>query len=100
MSGIHTRETKAIQRRLEALEIEHLRELVARQAKRIERLSRCQRLLRERVNYWRRESYDESRRADMFHDLTLHMQESLKGQQTGLTLDGRLILVPTSAEVS
>lgn len=97
MSGVHTRETRAIQRRLEALEIEHLRQLVAQQARRIARLHRCNRLLHERVDYWRRESYDESRRADLFHDLTLQMQDSLKDQKTGLTLDGRLILVPDAA---
>lgn len=91
----HTKATRAIQRRLEALELEHLRALASAQARRIERLQRLNRLRIERANYWRSASYDSDARADMFMELTRQMEDALEGQQVGLTASGQLLLVPT-----
>lgn len=94
MSAQHTPATRALQKRLEAMELEHLRALATAQARRIERLKHCNQMLRNRVQYWRERSYDSDARADMFWDHNRQLEEALEGQQTGLTMDGRLVLIP------
>lgn len=91
----HSAATRAIQRRLESLELEHLRTLAVTQARRIQRLQLVNRLRTERVEYWRNASYDADARADMFMDLTRQMEDALEGQQVGITTSGRLLLVST-----
>jgi hypothetical protein len=69
-----------IQRKLDAWELEHLRELCAEQAERIERLER--------------ELADADRAAEFWQDAHRGLSDHLDDQHAiGLTMDGQLLVV-------
>ncbi len=82
----HTAATLRIKRRLERLELQHLREVVAEQGNRLELVER--------------ELADADRAADMWRDHFFNLQQHLDDGTSdarciGLTKDGALLVVST-----
>lgn len=82
MSPKHTRATLRIQRRLEALELEHLRALVQEQGERIEALERENRYLEDCADMWQRG----------FHDMVEAQAASDTPVTVGLTQSGHILV--------
>lgn len=88
MSARHTPATLRIQARLERLELEHLRELVAEQAERIDELQRQLRHAEDAADYW----------AQSHHELAMHLADDTEDARAiGLTAGGALLVVRTGA---
>lgn len=77
---------KRLRSRFERWELSHLRELAAS--------------LHQQLEDAEQRAYDAERRADMFYDMQLQMEEELRscGQQLGITQRGELVLVPCTAQ--
>ena len=91
----HSRATARIQRRLERLELDHLRQHAAEQAQRIEELE-------AQVEQLTREVYWADGRADMWADahnrLAEHLEDGTEDARCiGLTQKGDLLVVRTGA---
>ncbi|MES2972405.1 MAG: hypothetical protein V4757_02305 [Pseudomonadota bacterium] len=91
----HTRATLTIQRRLEALELDHLRDLAAEQAAQIEQLTTAN----ERLQLY---AQDADRNAefwqDQHHELADHLNDGTADARCiGLTVTGELLVVSTGA---
>lgn len=98
MNNTHTSETRRLQRSFERWELQHLRDVAARQARRIERLQLVNRLRCERMVALQHQAWDAEGRADMFMDFNRELADQLDGQtQPGLTMEGRLVLVQQTA---
>lgn len=84
--SLHTPATARIQRRLEHLELEHLRVLVAEQGEEIERLRRERDYADDAADFWQRSH----------HDLQEHLNEGTEDARAiGLTTSGELLVVRT-----
>jgi hypothetical protein len=82
-------EKRAIQRRLDRWELDHLRAHAAELAQRLEDAER-------RASEAERRAWDAEARADMFHDLAMQLEDEMPSHQAvGLTRDGALLLVET-----
>jgi hypothetical protein len=75
-------ELKAIQRKLDAWELEHLREHAAALAELVDQL-------RAEVEQWQSWAYSADARADMFQDLSHQLQKET-GARVGLTTAGEI----------
>jgi len=84
MSARHTPATLAIQRRLERLELDHLRALAAEQAAQIDELQSRLEWAEDCAEHWRQHSLD------LINDLG-------DDCAPGLTVDGRLVVIPAQA---
>lgn len=94
MSARHTPATARIQRRLERLELEHLRTHAVEQAERIE-------LLETRAERLERDVYNADSCADMWRDACMRFEGTLDGDGVtlglGLTMAGEVVRVRTVA---
>ncbi|WP_431512595.1 hypothetical protein [Variovorax sp. DAIF25] len=91
----HSQATARIQRRLERLELDHLRQHAAEQAQRIEELE-------AQVEQLTREAEWADARSDMWHDAHNRLSEHLDdgtadARCVGLTAQGELLVVRTGA---
>jgi len=88
VSAKHTPATLRIQARLERWELDHLRELAAEQAQRIDELQRQLAQAEDAADYWSR----------AHHDLAEHLASDTDDARTvGLTPAGDLLVVRTGA---
>lgn len=88
MTTRHTPATLRIQARLERWELEHLRQLAAEQAERIEELQRQLRHAEDAADYW----------AQSHHELAEHLADDTEDARAiGLTAGGELLVVRTGA---
>lgn len=84
MSTRHTPATLRIQARLERWELQHLRELAARQAEEIEQLRHDLHAAEDSAEFWR----------DAHHSLADHLDnDTADARCVGLTQDGALLVV-------
>lgn len=91
MAAAHTRETLRIQRRLERMELEHLRAVVAEQGQQLEE---AQAQLQDLV----RQVQDAHYTAEQWHDSYMDLQQYLADDTEdarciGLTKDGALLVI-------
>lgn len=84
----HTTATARIQTRLERLELEHLRAVVAEQGEEIEQLRRERDYADDAADFWQRSH----------HSLQEHLDEDTEDARAiGLTVTGELLVVRTGA---
>lgn len=82
----HTRATACIQTRLERMELEHLRAVVAEQGEEIEQLRRERDCADDAADFWQRSH----------HSLQEHLDEDTEDARAiGLTVTGELLVVRT-----